>query len=115
MTALPRPGRSPLFRGAAPVFDALGDPTRLRIVSDLCAQGPMSVTRLTFSAGVTRQAVSKHLRILEDAGLVRSARQGRTRICRLESARLERAQRELELICKRWDTTLSRLRKYVER
>jgi DNA-binding transcriptional ArsR family regulator len=74
----------------------------------------MSVTKLTATAGVTRQAVTKHLRILEDAGLVRSARRGRVRICTLQSRRLELARRDLALISDQWDLTLTRLRKLVE-
>jgi DNA-binding transcriptional ArsR family regulator len=96
------------------VFDALGDPTRLRIVSRLCNHGPMSVSKLTTTAGVTRQAVAKHLRVLESAGLVRSHRRGRSRICELESLRLELARRDLELISHQWDRTLARLKKFVE-
>jgi DNA-binding transcriptional ArsR family regulator len=96
------------------VYGALGDPVRLQIVSRLCRQGPLSVTKLTSATGITRQAVSKHLQVLEQAGLVRSYRQGRTRISELEAPRLEAAHRDLELISSQWDRTLSRLRKLVE-
>src|SRR5258705_7814441 len=57
--------------GAAPVFAALGDQTRLGLVARLCTGGPMSIARLTAGAGVTRQAVTKHLHVLAGAGLVR--------------------------------------------
>lgn len=100
--------------GSAPLFGALADPTRLRIVTRLCRQGPMTVSNLTSTAGVTRQAVAKHLRVLERAGLVRSTRRGRSRICRLELPRLEAARRDLELISSQWDETLARLKKLVE-
>ena len=114
MTAHRRPPTAASLRGSAPVFDALGDPTRLRIVSRLCNHGPMSVSTITRTAGVTRQAVAKHLRVLEDAGLVRSVRRGRSRICQLESPTLELARRDLASISDQWDLTLTRLRKFVE-
>ena len=74
----PRSLTASAFAEAAPVFAALGDETRLRIVARLCRGGPASISRLTESAEVSRQAVTKHLRALEDAGLVRSGRAGRT-------------------------------------
>jgi DNA-binding transcriptional ArsR family regulator len=74
----------------------------------------MTVSMLTTTAGVTRQAVSKHLLVLEKAGLVRSTRRGRTRVCHLQSQRLELARHDLELISDRWDQTLNRLRRFVE-
>ena len=80
---------------AAPVFAALGDPTRLRLVGRLCSDGPLSIARLSEGAGVTRQAVTKHLHALGDAGLVRHSRRGRERIWELEPKRLEKAQRYL--------------------
>ena len=61
---------------AASVFAALGDETRLNIVTRLCADGPQSIVRLTDGTKVSRQAVTKHLNALEQAGLVRSAREG---------------------------------------
>lgn len=68
------------FAGSAPVFAALGDPTRLGIVARLCATGSMSIVRLTEGARVTRQAVTKHLHILAGAGLVRGTRVGRDHV-----------------------------------
>lgn len=66
--------------GAAPVFAALGDETRLGLVARLGSEGPLSITRLTERAGVSRQAITKHLCALSDAGLVKSRRRGRERI-----------------------------------
>jgi len=74
----------------------------------------MSIARLTITAGVTRQAVTKHLQVLEDAGLVHSHRSGRSRICRLDSQRLEQARQALAAISSQWDLTLARLRTFVE-
>ena len=71
---------------AAPIFAALGDETRLRIVARLSTDGPMSITRLTAGASVTRQAVTKHLQVLAGAGLACSSRSGRERLWELERA-----------------------------
>ena len=101
-------------RSSAPLFAALGDKTRLRLVSRLCDDGPLSITRLTAGSKVTRQAITKHLRVMEQAGLVRSARRGRESVWRLDMQRLEDARRYLDLISKQWDDALGRLREFVE-
>ena len=102
--------------GAAPVFAALGDETRLRLVVRLCTEGPLSIVRLSAGASVTRQAVTKHLHALAAAGLVRSRRPGRRRqrIWELEPRRLEEARRYLDRISRQWDGALERLRGFVE-
>jgi len=74
----------------------------------------MSITRLTSGSRVTRQAISKHLRVLEGAGLVRSVQRGRESIWQLEQQRLREARRYLELISQQWDDALERLRAFVE-
>jgi DNA-binding transcriptional ArsR family regulator len=102
------------FAAAAPVFAALGDETRLELVAQLCSQGPLSITRLSEGAPVTRQAITKHLRALADAGLVRDSRQGRERIWELEPKRLERAQACLDQISNQWDAAIGRLKAFVE-
>lgn len=99
---------------AAPVFAALGDATRLQIVVRLSREGPQSIVRLTREAEVSRQAITKHLRALEDAGLVRSDRDGRERIWQLQPRRLAETRRCLELISDQWDTAIGRLRALVE-
>jgi DNA-binding transcriptional ArsR family regulator len=100
---------------STPVFAALGDETRLRIVSRLCEGGPTSITRLTEGSEVTRQAITKHLYIMEEAGLVRSTRQGRESVWELEPVRLEDARRCLDAISKQWDDAIGRLKRLVER
>lgn len=100
--------------GAAPVFAALGDETRLRIVGRLCAGGPASIARLTDGTDVSRQAITKHLHALEEAGLVRSSREGRERRWELRTARLEEARRHLDAISRQWDSAVDRLRAMVE-
>lgn len=109
------PRRTPGFSDAAPLFAALGDATRLRIVARLCRGGPASIARLTEDAAVTRQAITKHLRALEDAGLVSSDRAGRECIWSLETRRLAQVRRYLDQISSQWDGTLERLRAFVER
>jgi DNA-binding transcriptional ArsR family regulator len=103
-----------MLNRCAPVFAALGDPTRLRLVSRLCDDGPQSITKLTAGSDVTRQAITKHLRVLEDAGLVHGSRHGRESVWQLEERRLEDARRYLELISQEWDAALHRLRLFVE-
>lgn len=99
---------------AAPVFAALGDPTRLRIVARLCEAGPLPVARLAEGSHVSRQAISKHLAALDDAGLVESERSGRERIWRLRPARLADVRGCLDRISAQWDQALERLRTLVE-
>jgi DNA-binding transcriptional ArsR family regulator len=101
-------------KSSAPLFAALGDKTRLRLVSRLCDDGPMSITRLTAGSRVTRQAITKHLRVMEEAGLVRGTRHGRESVWQLDQRRLEEARRYLDLISKQWDEALGRLRDLVE-
>ncbi|HEV2194259.1 MAG TPA: metalloregulator ArsR/SmtB family transcription factor [Candidatus Acidoferrum sp.] len=97
-----------------PLFAALGDEIRLRLIVRLCEQGSASISRLTAGTGVTRQAVTKHLRVMQDSGLVHSTRRGRERIWQLNQQRLQDARRNLELISKQWDDALARLQKFVE-
>jgi|SoiMethySBSTD1v2_1073268.scaffolds.fasta_scaffold586374_3 DNA-binding transcriptional ArsR family regulator len=101
--------------GSAPVFAALGDATRLGLVTRLCTGGPMSIARLTSGTDVTRQAVTKHLHVLADAGLVRSARLGREQIWEIEPERLQEARGYLEHIAGQWDEALGRLKAALER
>jgi DNA-binding transcriptional ArsR family regulator len=99
---------------AVPIFAALGDATRLRIVEMLGAGAPLSTTELTGTMRVTRQAVTKHLQVLADAGLVRDEKIGRERQWALSTARLREAQRHLEAISTQWDEAIGRLRAMVE-
>ena len=74
----------------------------------------MSITRLTGGSNVTRQAITKHLRVMDEAGLVRHKRHGRESVWRLDQQRLRDARRYLDLISKQWDDALGRLRDLVE-
>jgi DNA-binding transcriptional ArsR family regulator len=109
----PSPREAGITR-AAPIFAALGDDTRLALVARLCARGPQSITQLTAGANVTRQAITKHLDVLADAGLVHDVRRGRERIWDLDTDRLAEASRWLDRISSQWDEALARLKTFVE-
>ena len=99
---------------AAPIFAALGDQTRLALVARLGSGGPLSIAQLTAGSAVTRQAITKHLNVLEGAGLVRGSRQGRERVWEFEVARLDEARRCIDEISQQWDRALQRLKMFVE-
>jgi DNA-binding transcriptional ArsR family regulator len=103
------------WQKSAPVFAALGDPTRLRLLAALCAGGALSIAQLTAGTAITRQAVTKHLQVLAEAGLVRDSWQGRERQWQLEPSRLDEARRALDAIAAQWDQALARLKRLVER
>jgi DNA-binding transcriptional ArsR family regulator len=111
----PESHAGPKLKGAAPLFAALGDPTRLALVARLSAGGPHSIAHLTAGSDVTRQAITKHLHVLAAAGVVRHMRRGREQIWRLEPERLEIARRFIDEISRQWDARVSRLRNLVER
>jgi DNA-binding transcriptional ArsR family regulator len=100
---------------AAPLFAALGDRTRLALVMRLGSTGPLSIAQLATGSAVSRQAITKHLQVLDDAGLVRSARHGRERIWQVEGERLDEARRFLEQVSGQWDDALGRLKSFVEK
>jgi DNA-binding transcriptional ArsR family regulator len=98
----------------APLFSALGDSTRLRLVARLSSDGPQSISALAENATISRRAVTKHLRMLEATGLASSRREGRERIFALRPARLAAAHRYLDRIARQWDQALDRLQAHVE-
>jgi DNA-binding transcriptional ArsR family regulator len=100
---------------AVPVFAALADATRLKLIGRLSSDGPLSITRLSDGTGVTRQAITRHLETLGDAGLVRNARRGRERVWELDRKRLEKAQQYLDQVAAQWDAAADRLRAFVEK
>lgn len=111
------PGKSGLrasLKKVSPVFAALGDETRLRIIAALCAGGALSIAQLTADTTITRQAVTKHLHVLAEAGLVRDVKQGRERRWEFEPSKVEQARRSLDAISRRWDEALARLKACVE-
>jgi DNA-binding transcriptional ArsR family regulator len=98
----------------SPLFNALGDPNRLRIITRLCDGGPCSTTAVTQVVPVSRQAATKHLLLMEAVGLVSSQRQGRERIWRVQPEPLTYASDYLTALSQRWDRAIDRLRTYVE-
>ena len=98
----------------AALFAALGDSTRLQLVSRLSHDGPLSITALTVDASMSRQAVTKHLQVLETTGLAVSRREGRERIFALRPERLAAVHRYLDRIDRHWDEAIARLRAHVE-
>jgi len=109
--AVPAPLRA---RDPAAIFFALGDKTRLRLVTLLCAGGALSISQLTASTDFTRQGVTKHLQMLADAGLVRDVKVGRERLWQFEPGALEEARRSLDLIGQQWEQALGRLKLSLE-
>ena len=105
---------SRLSTDTASVFAALGDETRLRLVARLSREGPLSIVQLTQGGHVTRQAVTKHLHVLAEAGIARSRPRGRERIWELEPEALLEARAYLERVSSQWDVVLARLQQFVE-
>lgn len=112
--AAPRRAKPARITDAAPLFAALGDEKRLSLVARLCSGGPASITGLAAGSPVTRQAVTKHLRVMEQAGLVRSFRRGRERLWQMDPRSLNQARRYLDQISTQWDVALARLKSFVE-
>lgn len=96
------------------LFAALGDETRLELVDRLSERGPLSISELAAGSEVSRQAVTKHLFVLRDAGLVHGTRKGKSSLWQLEPPRLEEARHYLSMISVQWDQVLDRLKKHVD-
>lgn len=99
---------------AAPLFSALSDSTRLQLIGKLSREGPQSISSLAEDAAVSRQAVTKHLHVLEKAGLAESRRKGRECVFELRPERLAKAHCYLDQIASQWDEALDRLQAHVE-
>src|SRR5262245_23453848 len=99
----------------ASLFAALGDETRLSLVTKLSKGQPRSISQLAEGSELTRQAVTKHLRVLESVGLVHSSYSGRENLFELDARAFKDIQEYLEYVSQQWDRALSRLKSYVER
>jgi DNA-binding transcriptional ArsR family regulator len=108
------PNAAAVLRTRASVFAALGDETRLGLLAKLTSGEPQSIARLTEGTRLTRQAVTKHLRVLEDAGVVFSVTTGRESRFALDPRPIVSAQEYLEHVSRQWDSALARLKALVE-
>jgi DNA-binding transcriptional ArsR family regulator len=99
---------------AAPVFAALGDETRLKLVAKLCRGKAHSISQLTEGSRLTRQAITKHLHVLENAGIVRCTRAGRESHFELDPKPIADIREYLDLVSEQWDEALARLKAFVE-
>jgi DNA-binding transcriptional ArsR family regulator len=98
----------------APVFAALGDETRLALVAKLSGGRPASISELTRESRLTRQAVTKHLRVLERVGMVRCVRAGRESRFEFDPHPIAGMKEFLDSISQQWDQALLRLKSFVE-
>jgi len=101
-------------RGHAPVFAALGDETRLALVAKLSGGQPCSISQLTKGSKLTRQAITKHLRVLESVGIVRSVHAGRKSLFEFDPTRIEEMREYLDFVSEQWDHALARLKSFIE-
>jgi len=98
----------------APLFAALGDETRLSLVAKLCGGQPYSISQLTKGSKLTRQAITKHLRVLKNAGLVRNIHAGRESRFEFDPKPVEELRKYLNFVSAQWDQALTRLKSFVE-
>ena len=110
-----RPERGAKLAGRAAVFAALGDETRLSLIGRLSSGPPQSISRLSDGSVLTRQAITKHLRVLEAAGVVHSVRAGRESLFALRPEPLRDLQSYLGRVSDQWDDALGRLKAFVEK
>ena len=105
---------SPRPRGHAPLFAALGDETRLTLLAKLHSGQQRSISQLAEGSTVTRQAITKHLRVLERARIVRCTHSGRERLYELDPLSVQSLKNYLDALSGQWDAALDRLRSFVE-
>ena len=105
---------APKRHSNAPVFAALGDATRLLLVAKLCRGQPYSISQLTQGSRLTRQAITKHLRVLQSAGIVHSVRAGRRSLFKFDPQPIDQLKEYLDRVSQQWDQALSRLKAFVE-
>src|SRR5262245_14115339 len=113
MSSMPR--RAAQLKERASLFAALGDETRLSLIGKLSGGTTQSISRLAEGSALTRQAITKHLRVLEGARVVRSVRVGRESLFEFRPEPLKEAQSYLERVSGQWDDALARLRSFVEK
>jgi len=99
----------------APLFAALGDETRLALLAQLSAGRPRSISQLTRGSTLTRQAITKHLRVLESVGIVHGVRAGRESLFEFDPQPIVELKQYLDRVSEQWDQALGRLKSFVER
>jgi DNA-binding transcriptional ArsR family regulator len=109
-----RSGTGSARQAQAPIFAALGDKTRLALVAKLCIGPARSISELARDSALTRQAITKHLRVLEKAGIVHASRRGRESRFQFDPRPIEQVRDYLGLVSEHWDQALSRLKSLVE-
>jgi DNA-binding transcriptional ArsR family regulator len=114
MSRRSRSGTTARRHAHAPVFAALGDETRLWLVAQLCGGQPRSISQLTAGSELTRQAITKHLRVLESVRIVHSVRTGRESLFEFRPEPIDKIKSYLDLVSEEWDQALSRLKSFVE-
>ena len=111
---MPKPRTERGLTGAALLFAALGDPTRLTLLQQLSHGGPASISTLAAKQSITRQGVTKHLHVLAAAGVIEGSRQGREQVWTVNAKRLAEGTRHLDVIAAGWDAALDRLKLLLE-
>ena len=101
-------------RRCARLFAALGDETRLLLIARLSTQRPHSISQLTEGMPVTRQAITKHLKVMQGAGLVRCQKSGRESLFQMDPKPLQEVRSYLDEVSSRYDDALTRLKLFVE-
>lgn len=101
-------------RVRAALFAALGDETRLLLIAKLCSGQPHSISELTAGSKLTRQAITKHLRVLQRAGIVHGVRAGRERRFEFDPKPMQEIKQYLDIVSEQWDHALARLKSFVE-
>ena len=114
MSRRTRSGVTAKRQAHAPVFAALGDETRLWLVAQLSGGQPRSISQLTAGSKLTRQAITKHLRVLERAGVVHSVHAGRENLFEFDPQPIEGLKEYLDFVSEQWDHALSRLKSFAE-
>jgi DNA-binding transcriptional ArsR family regulator len=109
-----RSGLAARGRAHAPVFSALGDETRLALVAKLSGGQPCSISQLTKGSKLTRQAITKHLRVLESVGIVHSVHAGRESLFEFNPTPMEEMRAYLDFVSEQWDHALARLKSFIE-
>ena len=101
-------------REHAPAFAALGDETRLALVAKLSGGQSCSISQLTKGSKLTRQAITKHLRVLENVGIVHSVHAGRESLFEFDPTTIEQMRKYLDFVSEQWDQALVRLKSFIE-